>query len=78
MGEKVDTIFNLPGKYNEFSDGLKLLLQNDLSKFGLALTELYINSITPPPEYPGWMFDRQGETRRKQILEGQRSRGDSG
>jgi aryl-alcohol dehydrogenase-like predicted oxidoreductase len=31
-----------------------------------------------PPEYPGWMFDRQGETRRKQILEGQRSRGDSG
>jgi membrane protease subunit (stomatin/prohibitin family) len=50
MGEHVDTIFNLPGKYNEFSDGLKLLLQNDLSKFGLALTELYINSITPPPE----------------------------
>jgi membrane protease subunit (stomatin/prohibitin family) len=50
MGEKVDTIFNLPGKYNEFADGLKLLLQNDLSKFGLALTELYINSITPPPE----------------------------
>jgi len=50
MGEKVDTIFNLPGKYNEFSDGLKLLLQNDLSKFGLGLTDLYINSITPPPE----------------------------
>lgn len=50
MGENVDTIFNLPGKYNEFSDGLKLLLQNDLSKFGLALTELYINAITPPPE----------------------------
>lgn len=50
MGERIDTIFNLPGKYNEFSDGLKLLIQNDLSKFGLALTELYINSITPPPE----------------------------
>jgi membrane protease subunit (stomatin/prohibitin family) len=50
MGEKVDTIFNLPGKYNDFSEGLKTLLQNDLSKFGLALTDLYINSITPPPE----------------------------
>jgi membrane protease subunit (stomatin/prohibitin family) len=50
MGENLDTIFNLPGKYNEFADGLKLLLQNDLNKFGLALTELYINSITPPPE----------------------------
>jgi len=50
MGEKVDTIFNLPGKYNEFSDGLKVLLQGDLHKFGLAMTELYINAITPPPE----------------------------
>lgn len=50
MGEKVETIFNLPGKYNEFSEGLKKTLQNDLSKFGLALTDLYINSITPPPE----------------------------
>jgi membrane protease subunit (stomatin/prohibitin family) len=50
MGENVDTIFNLPGKYTEFSEGLKTLLQNDLSKFGLALTELYINAITPPPE----------------------------
>ncbi|MFA5321206.1 MAG: SPFH domain-containing protein [Smithella sp.] len=50
MGEKVETIFNLPGKYNEFSEGLKKTLQNDLSKFGLGLTDLYINSITPPPE----------------------------
>ncbi len=50
MGEKVDTIFNLPGKYNDFAEGLKIVLQNDLSKFGLALTDLYINSITPPPE----------------------------
>jgi membrane protease subunit (stomatin/prohibitin family) len=50
MGEHVDTIFNLPGKYNEFSDGLKSMLQNDLSKFGLGLIDLYINSITPPPE----------------------------
>ncbi len=50
MGEKVDTIFNLPGKYNDFSNGLKTMLQDDLSKFGLGLTDLYINSITPPPE----------------------------
>lgn len=50
MGEKVDSIFNLPGKYNDFSEGLKKKLQDDLSKFGLGLTDLYINSITPPPE----------------------------
>jgi len=27
-----------------------------------------------PAEYPGWMFERQGEYRRKQILEARRSR----
>lgn len=50
MGENVDTIFNLPGKYDEFSEGLKKTLQSDVSKFGLGLSDLYINSITPPPE----------------------------
>jgi aryl-alcohol dehydrogenase-like predicted oxidoreductase len=25
-----------------------------------------------PAEYPGWMFERQGETRRKQLLEARR------
>ncbi len=50
MGEQIDTIFNLPAKYDEMSAGLKQLLQEDLSQFGLGLLDLYINSITPPPE----------------------------
>ena len=31
-----------------------------------------------PAEYPGWMFERQGEYRRKQVLEAQRPRGEAG
>jgi membrane protease subunit (stomatin/prohibitin family) len=50
MGEQIDTIFNLPAKYDELSAGLKQLLQGDLAQFGLGLLDLYINSITPPPE----------------------------
>ena len=50
MGEHIDTIFNLPARYNEFSEDLKKMLQDDFSRFGLGLTDLYINSITPPPE----------------------------
>ncbi|PIP07643.1 MAG: virion core protein (lumpy skin disease virus) [Syntrophobacterales bacterium CG_4_8_14_3_um_filter_49_14] len=50
MGEKIDTIFNLPARYNELSEELKRLLQADFTHFGLALTELYIVSITPPLE----------------------------
>ncbi|MDA8125712.1 MAG: SPFH domain-containing protein [Deltaproteobacteria bacterium] len=50
MGEKIDTIFALPARYDELSGELKDLLEKDFSQFGLGLTDLYINAITPPPE----------------------------
>jgi membrane protease subunit (stomatin/prohibitin family) len=50
MGENIDSIFNLPAKYDELSEGLKSKLQDDFSRYGLGLSQLFINSITPPPE----------------------------
>ena len=50
MGDRIDTIFNLPARYNELSEDLKKGLRDDFSRFGLGLAELYITSITPPPE----------------------------
>ncbi len=50
LGENLDTIFNLPGRYDDLSEGLKKRLAEDFSHYGLALTHLYISSITPPPE----------------------------
>ena len=50
MGEKIDTIFDLPARYSELSEELKKVLQSDFTQFGLGLTDLYINSITPPLE----------------------------
>ncbi|MFP4072365.1 MAG: SPFH domain-containing protein, partial [Desulfovibrionales bacterium] len=50
LGEHVDTIFDLPGQYDEFSKGLAGRLKEDFSHLGLGLTGLYINAITPPPE----------------------------
>jgi membrane protease subunit (stomatin/prohibitin family) len=50
MGERIETIFDLPAKYDEFAGDLKKILQDDFTQFGLGLTDLYINSITPPPE----------------------------
>ncbi|MBN1664164.1 MAG: SPFH domain-containing protein [Deltaproteobacteria bacterium] len=50
MGEDIDTIFNLPSRYNNLSENLKQRIQEDLGQFGLGLTDLYINAITPPPE----------------------------
>lgn len=50
LGENLDSILNLPGQYDELSEGLKKRLQDDFKRFGLGLNELYITSITPPPE----------------------------
>ncbi len=50
LGEKLDTIFNLPGHYEAISEGLIKTLEEDFSRFGIMLSGLYINSITPPLE----------------------------
>jgi membrane protease subunit (stomatin/prohibitin family) len=50
LGENLDSLFNLPGRYDDLSMGLQKRLQEDFSHFGLGLKHLYITSITPPPE----------------------------
>ncbi len=50
LGETLDTIFNLPGKFDELSQELQQRLAADFSNFGLRLSHLYITSITPPEE----------------------------
>ena len=58
MGETIDSILNLPAKYDELSEGLVKRLQEDFTHFGLGLTQLYINAITPPPEVQKAIDDR--------------------
>ena len=58
MGETIDTILELPAQYDELSEGLVKRLQEDFGHFGLALTQLYINAITPPPEVQQAIDDR--------------------
>jgi membrane protease subunit (stomatin/prohibitin family) len=58
MGETIDTILNLPSKYDELSMGLSGRLEKDFTHFGLGLTQLYVNAITPPPEVQQAIDDR--------------------
>lgn len=58
MGEIIDSILNLPAKYDELSEGLAKRLREDFSHFGLGVSQLYINSITPPPEVQQAIDDR--------------------
>ena len=50
LGEKLDSLLNLPGRYDELSTGLKERLKDDFRHLGLGLAQLYITSITPPPD----------------------------
>ena len=58
MGETIDSILNLPAKYEDLSTGLSKRLQEDFSRFGLGLTQIFINSITPPTEVQQAIDDR--------------------
>jgi membrane protease subunit (stomatin/prohibitin family) len=58
MGESLDSLLNLPARYDELSEGLAGRLKKDLAHFGMALTQLYINAITPPPEVQQAIDDR--------------------
>jgi membrane protease subunit (stomatin/prohibitin family) len=50
LGENLDSVLNLPGRYDGLAAGLCSRLEKDFAHFGLALSQLYINSITPPSD----------------------------
>ena len=50
LGEHLDSLFNLPGKFDELSAELQKKLSADFAHFGLRLSQLFITSITPPEE----------------------------
>ncbi len=58
LGEKLDSILNLPKQYTELAAQFKEIVRVEFEKYGLALVDFYINSITPPEEV-GAMIDRR-------------------
>lgn len=50
FGEKLNTILDLPKKYDELSIEIKAKISGEFSKYGLDLIDFYITSITPPDE----------------------------
>ena len=58
MGETIDSILNLPARYNELSENMVKRIEKDFSNFGIGITHLYINAITPPPEVQQAIDDR--------------------
>ena len=58
LGETLKTIFDLARYYDELGAAAKARLAEDFAKYGVDLTDFYINSITPPDEVLEKMDER--------------------
>lgn len=58
LGETLKTIFDLPRYYDELGAAAKARVTEDFAKYGVDLTDFYINSITPPDEVQQKMDER--------------------
>lgn len=60
LGEKLDTILELPSIYTELGTEFKDSVSNEFDKYGLELVDFYISSITPPDEVSKIIDQRSG------------------
>jgi len=60
LGEKLDSILDLPAVYTELSEEFKGIVTSEFSKYGLELVDFYISSITPPEEVSKMIDQRSG------------------
>jgi membrane protease subunit (stomatin/prohibitin family) len=58
LGAHLDSLLNLPGRYDEISKGLQDRVREDLQHFGLGLESLWINAVTPPADVQKAIDDR--------------------
>lgn len=60
LGEKLDTLLELPAIYTELAEEFKDIVKVEFSKYGLELVDFYISSITPPEEVSKMIDQRSG------------------
>ncbi len=54
------SILDLPAKYDEIASGTRAKVALDFTKYGLELTDFFINAITPPDEVQRMIDTRSG------------------
>jgi membrane protease subunit (stomatin/prohibitin family) len=60
LGEKLDTILDLPATYTELAEEFKSIVKVEFDKYGLELVDFYISSITPPDDVSKMIDQRSG------------------
>lgn len=60
LGERVESILDLPSQYDEMGVAVKERLENDFTKYGIELVDFLINRITPPDDVQQMIDARSG------------------
>jgi membrane protease subunit (stomatin/prohibitin family) len=60
LGEKLDSLLDLPAIYTELADDFKDIVDDEFTKYGLELVDFFISSITPPEEVSKMIDQRSG------------------
>ncbi len=60
LGEKLDSILELPKQYDELAAEFKKRVVDEFDKYGLELKDFYIGSITPPEDVAKLIDQRSG------------------
>ena len=60
LGEKLDSVLDLPAVYTELADEFKTIVSGEFEKYGLRLVDFFISSITPPDEVSKMIDQRAG------------------
>lgn len=60
LGERLDTILDLPAQYTELAAQFKEIVRVEFEKYGLTLVDFFISSITPPDDVSQMIDQRSG------------------
>ncbi|MBM4243948.1 MAG: SPFH domain-containing protein [Deltaproteobacteria bacterium] len=60
LGENVDTLVELPQRYDEMAAAVRERLEADFGQYGIALRDFLIGSITPPENVQRRLDERTG------------------
>jgi membrane protease subunit (stomatin/prohibitin family) len=60
LGERVESLLDLPSRYAETAVGVKERVGGDFARYGIELLDFVINRITPPEEVQRMIDERSG------------------
>lgn len=60
LGERLKSVLDLPAQYTELAAEFEKIIKIEFEKYGLALVDFYISSITPPDDVAKMIDQRSG------------------